>query len=256
MKLTAYMIVRDEAQRYLGRCIESALLWCDEVRVVNDASTDNTGSILRELALEHPDRVHVKSHLHCLMQKDEGKARQSALDWALQGKPDYLVSLDADEFMPPDHARVLRGMIEEGSHDIYGVWMVELWKLDPPMVRVDGGWAPHVIPQVFRNLEGHDGFFIEQRKWAAGRVPYLIRHWAMQNRTDRMLPTPCDVLHYGWVRESERRERYDRHMAIDGGDYHTRQHLESIMASDDEILLEPYSEADSLAGVIGAGDGS
>ena len=42
--------------------------------------------------------------------------------------------------------------------------------------------------------------------------------------------------HLGYVRDEDKQAKYERYMRLDGGDFHARAHLESIIDPDPELL--------------------
>ena len=46
------MILRNEADRFLRPCVESLLSFCDEVRAVDDNSTDGSFQIMQEMGVQ------------------------------------------------------------------------------------------------------------------------------------------------------------------------------------------------------------
>ncbi len=60
-----------------------------------------------------------------------------------------------------------------------------------------------------------------------------------------MRTTPIDlaVLHFGWANTAARQARYDRYQQIDGGRFHARAHLESILAPSPTLRGVTWPEA-------------
>ncbi len=54
----------------------------------------------------------------------------------------------------------------------------------------------------------------------------------------RAKPVGSDLLHFGWTRPGERKERYDRYTRHDGGRFHAGSHLRSIMWPDARVKLQ------------------
>lgn len=231
MNLIAYMIVKNEAGRYLIPCLESLVTYCDEVRVWNDGSTDDTEEICHAF-----DRVACFSTEHSFFDRHEGLARQRALDWALKANPTHILAIDADEFV--DNGALLRACLEENAAAIYKLNMVEVWKATESelLTRQDGGWREHDIPICYTARRGGKSTKpnqrIPNRKMASGRVPVEIA----QQRTSSA-STGVSILHFGWTCEADRERRYRRYLTVDGGNYHARRHLDSIMWPDARVTL-------------------
>jgi glycosyltransferase involved in cell wall biosynthesis len=101
-KLSAIIITRNEAAN-LPDCLAS-LAFCDEVIVVDNASTDATAAIAAEVGA----RVVLKPEFAGF-----GLQKQAALE---QASGDWVLSIDADERVPDALAREIRSAIAGGVH--------------------------------------------------------------------------------------------------------------------------------------------
>ena len=147
MKRIAAILTHNELDRYLPVVVPDLLGWVDEIRVRDDGSTDHTAEYLETF-----DRVEVLRRPHT-WQEHEGRAQAELLEWTLAGEPTHVLTIDADEVVPEGEAvrAVLEADQELDPEPIaYTLRMVELWGLDPPVMRVDGGWAPHPKPVLYR----------------------------------------------------------------------------------------------------------
>ncbi len=96
MRLAGLLTVRNESW-ILGLSARVALLWCNELVVLNHASTDGTSDILRELSDEFGARIQI-------MDNDdpnwtEMEHRQAMLEWARINGATHLAIIDADEVL-------------------------------------------------------------------------------------------------------------------------------------------------------------
>jgi glycosyltransferase involved in cell wall biosynthesis len=104
-RLSVCVITANEAER-LRACLES-VAWADEIVVVDADSTDKTVQIAREFT----DRVFVRPWPGFAAQKNFALA---------QATGDWLLSLDADERVPPDaRAAVERVLTQDGPQAGY-----------------------------------------------------------------------------------------------------------------------------------------
>ncbi len=96
MKLVGLMPVRNEAW-CLGLSARVALMWCDELVILDHASTDGTHGIITHLQDEYPGRVAV------LLDTDptwaEMVQRQWMLECARENGATHLAICDADEIL-------------------------------------------------------------------------------------------------------------------------------------------------------------
>jgi glycosyltransferase involved in cell wall biosynthesis len=235
MKLVASLIVKDEADRYLENCIWSLLDFCDEIRVFDDGSRDGTVGILTQDAWG--ERVKVSGRPHSTFYQHEGYARQDALDWALRANPDWLLAIDADEFIAD--GRQLRKALTRSTAAVVTLRMQEIWCADEDVlcVREDGGWREHQSPVCYQPsaLLAHE-LRIADRQLACGRVPPAVvqRHQRAMGE-DSM----TEILHFGWANPEARAARHARYVEHDQGRFHASAHLASIMWPDAQVTLRP-----------------
>lgn len=226
MNLVASVLVRDEVARYLKPAVEHLLAFCDEVRVLDDGSSDGSAELLAGR-----DRVSVLENAGAGAFQDEGAARQRLLEWTLQAGPSHVLAIDADEFV--SDGRALRAACETSPAPVLSLTVVEVWKADPYglLSREDGGWRRHQLPCVWSPGVRRD-WRIRSRRLACGRMP-------SQAYTGRATETGVSLLHFGWTDERDRSRRHGRYARVDRGRFHARAHLDSIMWPDDRCELAP-----------------
>lgn len=234
MHFVASVIVHNEADRYLRPFFDHLLTYVDEVRVLDDGSTDD----FAEEGWYDDDRIVIKRNPSSQFFTHEGSARQDLLEWTMQAKPTVVLAIDADEFVYDGQA--LRKAAGEPNPS--GVWqlvMEEVWKADDVLsIRQDGGWKEHPVGIVYwvprdyaTNRHTKRNWRIPDRALACGRVPHMIG----QNRVRKEPIT--SLLHFGWACEADRDARYQRYVQHDGGQFHRNTHLDSIMWPDDQVTL-------------------
>lgn len=226
MKLVASMMVGPgEQERYLPTVLAVLAEFCDEVRAVSEDPTF-TGWAGVEVLQVAPGTFF----------RHEGRARQTLLDWTLQGEPSHILAVDADELVTDGQA--VRAACEADRR--VGVWtlgIVEAWRADEGALwlRSDGAWdAQARAPLLYRAPRRAGGLWrIQDRALACGREPLAVRQLAGQ-----AVRVDADIVHVGWVNESERAARYQRYVEHDGGKFHRRAHLDSIMWPDRRVRLQ------------------
>jgi len=124
-RLSATIITKNEA-RDLPACLAS-LAFCDEIVVVDSGSTDATVAI----AEAHGCRVLIRTDWIGF-----GAQKQRALDAATG---DWVLSIDADETIPPALAAEIRAAIETGANAGYRINRLNIF-LGKPLRH--GGWYP------------------------------------------------------------------------------------------------------------------
>lgn len=229
MSVVASVIVKNEMGRYLRPFMDHIECFCDAVVVMDDGSTDGSGDYLEEkgalVRRLDPDDEFFAGH--------EGRRRQALLEFTLEQKPDWVLAIDADEFVTDGKA--IREYADQ-PRQVGTLRMAEVWRTshDALVVRQDGGWRPHPIPIMWR-AQG-----VSPRRWrirdralACGREPEHVARMSGRGR-----PTGSSILHLGWAKESGRQARYDRYVVADGGKFHRNAHLDSIMWTDEQVLTE------------------
>jgi len=226
MKLVASMPVFNEMDRHLEIVIGQLMHCCDEVRCLDDCSDDGTYKYLKA----HPN-VSVTRNDGISWREHEGQFRQNLVEWTLGAEPTHIFAIDADELLPePDDLRTI--MEQSPAVEVFSLRMVEVWDFDsnPWLIRQDGGWQTHDVPVIYKL---QNKMRIANKKMASGRVPLTVRK-ALAQRTG------LDMLHLGWADKSSRGRRHKRYQELDGGNYHAKKHLDSILWPDEDCELRPY----------------
>lgn len=231
MKLVAGLIVRNEDDRYLGPCLEHLLTYVDEIRVVDDGSDNPHWSKLKWI----PNDPRIKIHRlpESTFYDNEGAARQTLLRWTLEADPTHVLAIDADEFVEDPPALI--SALKEG-HDLLRLCMMEVWGCDEKGLRfrMDGGWAPHEAPLVYRLPSVRKPeWSIPQRKLASGRIPTEVTQLRGRARSSGV-----GIFHFGWACEADRVARHSRYAIHDGGNFHASSHLDSILWGNDDPRLK------------------
>ncbi len=230
VNLVASLIVKNELGRYLQACIGSLREFCDLVAVLDDGSTDRTGEWLDDNA---DDRMVVK-HIDAedgFFAAHEGRRRQALLDFTMEQTPTHVLAIDADEFVAK--GQMIRHFCELPL-PLGQLVMQEVWTMDGKHlgIRQDGGWREHPVPILYAVKDPDPSLWrIQDRALACGREPMAIRGMR------RPRPTGTEVLHFGWANEAERATRYQRYVEADGGKFHNRRHLDSIMWPDEKVQI-------------------
>lgn len=236
MKLVASMMVGPgETSRYLPTVLELLAGFCDEIRIRCDSDEAITGH-----------RTMVQRTKAGSFFAHEGQARQKLLDWTLEAQPTHVLAIDADELVTDGQA--IRDACELDAG--IGVWTLgiqEVWKADAGSLwlRHDGGWDMQArAPLLYRAPRKSGGLWrIQDRALACGREPLAVRQLA-----GRATRVNADVLHFGWTNVAERSARYQRYVTHDGGRFHSRAHLNSIMWEDRKVRLVRREWPEALTG--------
>lgn len=222
-KLTAMMIVSNEANRYLTKVLDSLNDIVDDIAVVDDNSHDDTVQLCEKYEkariLRLPNSFfHMESYL-----------RSTAWEWALESSPDWILAIDADEVIErPD---LVKQLINQDIIDIWSFRIYDMW--NQTHYRHDQYWTGHLryrpmLMRVFRNFP---------YKWDANnhhsaRVPQNIGRFCHGNSDIR-------IAHLGWAKEEDRIQKYKRYLAVDpNGEWGSLEQYQSIL--DSTPNLEPW----------------
>lgn len=245
MKLVASLIVHNEMSRFLRPCIEHLTAFCDEIRVLDDGSTDDTYEWIRDTEWMRHSLSGGGCRVECLYNDEskffrhEGRARQQLLNWTLEASPTHILALDADEFVA-DGVAIRAAIDRDPAALAFTVEMQEVWKAwdECLCIRYDGGWAPTRSSLLYRVPPPHlrDGqWHIRDLALSSGREPSSVKRLAQAGKATAVA---TEVLHFGWTNELDRAARHQRYVVADNGRYHRSQHLASIVWPDAKVEME------------------
>ena len=204
--------------------------FCDRLVILDDGSDDGTTQWLRE---NSDEQMIVEYRDHSTFYTHEGKCRGLLLDVVMEQRPEFVLSIDADEVVSDGAG--LRARIEsDPAQEVWSLTMLEAWNCDAQYlsVRCDGGWRPHELSLVWRAPQHGEKWRMLDRRLACRRVPMPVLAKTAK-------PSNVEVFHLGWLDKSTRRARYDRYVTHDNGKYHASSHLRSIMFPDSRVKLQP-----------------
>ncbi len=171
--LSAIVITKNE-ECNIRACLES-VSWADEIVVVDSGSSDNTVGIAKELGAQ----VHVHADWPGF-----GPQKNRALDYATK---DWVLSLDADERVPPDLRSELQTALGSGAHGAYEI--PRLSSFCGRYIR-HSGWRPDYVTRLFRRGQGRFSDDLVHEKvvisGSLGRLRYSILHESFRD-TEQLL---------------------------------------------------------------------
>lgn len=110
--ITGVVITKNEEEN-ISRCL-SSLSWCDEIIVVDDYSLDRT-----ELIAQKQGAKIFKRHL----QNDYASQRNFAFSHC---HTDWVLFLDADEYISPELSQEIRKQIAKGLYDAFFIKRIDI----------------------------------------------------------------------------------------------------------------------------------
>ena len=204
--LTLSMIMRNEADRYLRRVLEHARQYVDNVVIIDDASSDDTVSVCRDILKDIPFTL---IELQDSQFQDEYVLRKRQWEETIKTDPDWILVLDADEIFEDRIISEVTNLINQTETDLYCFRLYDFW--DEEHYREDQFWQAHIYyrPFLIRCLPGFPYRWRETPQHC-GRLPENILDLPYTNSSLR-------VKHLGWAREEDRRAKYDRYLQLDPG---------------------------------------
>jgi hypothetical protein len=169
----------------------------------------------------------------------QGRGRNPAArcsHWCVEEQPTHILIQDADELVG-DRAALRARLEERPDVAAWSLTIREAWKADAGALyaREDGGWRSHPLAGLFKAPSLGDlraaSWRYPRKNLAVGRVPAAARRG--------LRASGVDLWHLGWLDETERARRHARYVEHDGGRFHARKHLDSILWPDALVRVTP-----------------
>ena len=223
------MVMKNEASRYLEKCLEWNRPFVDELFVYDDCSTDSSVEIAKGYA------TVVRQDGDVGFMEHEGKFREQA--WrAFESEMnpingDWVLSFDADEMLttrrsssPGDVRAELDKVVDTSGLSVsIEIPFLEMFQVDQAGIhsyRIDGFWGTIKAQRFFAYKEG--GFF-SPKAMGCGSAPTYVSTGPCRGTSRDLL-----FLHYGYALFDDRTSRYDRYSSlVESG--HNPRHIESIL---------------------------
>jgi glycosyltransferase involved in cell wall biosynthesis len=230
MKLVANMVGRNESGRYLKEVLEHLGHIADEIVFTDDCSDDDTAEIAASCG------ANVYRMPEPMFGTHEGVLRNSS--WKNLSNHaeigDWILAIDCDEKLWAERPNVdIRELMRRSDVDVINIKFFHMW--NETHFRVDKAWAPTNSSRMFRYFLG--GQFVD-RRLACGSEPNYVQ--TLMRRGRYLLDSGLIMQHLGYVRDEDKQAKYERYMNLDGGDFHARAHLESIIDPNPTLELWNY----------------
>lgn len=227
-KLIANMVIRNEADKYLERVLSRLVNQVDEICITDDCSDDNSIEIAKSFG------AHVFSMDEPTFMRNEGLLRQQAwynLESIIDNtKNTWILAIDADEELYAT-TYSLEDLTEQGAFEVIPIEFYHMWNEES--FRVDKAWRPTKSTRLFKYYE--NGKFLN-RALACGSEPTYVME--LIRRGKFMQESGLKMKHLSYIKNEDKKAKYDRYMAIDGGAFHSNAHIISIM--DQQVSLMPW----------------
>lgn len=226
MKLVAQMVGRNEADRFLPEVLEHLRKVADEIVFTDDCSDDDTMTLAKDYG------CHTYQTPEPLFTKHEGQLRQFAWNNLTNHAElgDWILAIDCDEklwSMNPN--KPLSLLMSQQAYDVLAITFYHMWNEN--QYRVDKLWRPNISSRMFRFQQG--GKFAD-RKLACGSEPTYVQTAIRARRF--LTDTALVMQHLGYVRDEDKKSKFERYSTLDGGDFHALAHINSIMDQDPTLV--------------------
>jgi cellulose synthase/poly-beta-1,6-N-acetylglucosamine synthase-like glycosyltransferase len=219
-RLTLSMVVRNETNGYLRRVLECARKYINDAVIIDDASSDETVQICKEVLGDIPLHLVQNTDLKCA---NEVELRRLQWEETVKVNPEWILNLDADEIFEKSFADQVGDLLRDNKVDVYLFRAYDMW--DDWFYRDDLYWNAHNehIPLLVRYKPG-----IEYR-WKdtlqhCGRFPQTAVEFPRQKQSNLRLK------HYGWAMLERRRAKAERDARLDlKAKYGCKEKYESIL---------------------------
>ena len=220
----AQIIGRNESERFLEQVLERLSSQVDKIIFTDDCSTDNTPEIAAKYA-------EVFSSPEPLFEKHEGRLR--AFAWGnlekFARKGDWVIAIDCDEELYNIENLEIKEVLSKSAYDVVNVRFYHMW--NSTHYRVDKLWTPNNSSRIFRFIE-NGGF--ANKKLACGSEPTYVLDWIRQRNF--WVDSKLIMKHLGYMLDDDKQMKYDRYSAIDRGEFHNIDHINSIMDKDPTLI--------------------
>jgi len=165
-KVTAIIPTYNE-ELNIRPAIES-VLWADEIIIVDSFSTDKTVEI-------------VKEYEQCTLVQHEYENSAAQKNWIIpQAKHEWIVLLDADEWLPDPLINEIKGILNRDSIEEKGFWMNRINKFMGHWVKYSGWQNDAVIRLFHRDFSVYETKRVHAEVLCDGKVGRL-RHKIMHD---------------------------------------------------------------------------
>lgn len=233
MTFIANIVGRNEADRFLLPVLQRLVGIVDKIIFTDDCSDDQTPILAALMGAD----VYTAAD-QPLFTQNEGLLRSIAWDnLSENAEPgDWILCIDCDELLYG--TKYLPQLLDQSVYDVLGITFFHMWNENA--YRVDKAWAPNRSHRLFRYYEGGE---YNQRKLACGAEPTYVVELIRQGKI--LWDTGLCMKHLGYVRDEDKFAKHQRYMELDGGSFHSRAHLESILDSNPTLIEWPENNFDA-----------
>ena len=231
-KITLSMIVKNEEGRYLKQMLANLADKIDEAVIIDDGSSDNTINICREILKDIP--LHIIQNKHSMF-AHEAELRKKQWIETIKTNPDWILNLDADEFLEHSFWEHAQKLIDDPNYDLYCFRLYDMW--NKTHYREDEHWNAHGIYRPFLMRYQKDFNYT----WS--ETPQHCGRFPINTFSFPRVKSEFRVQHFGWATSADRKEKERRYLALDpNAIYGIWEQYESIMDTDPNLIKWKVSD--------------
>lgn len=208
-RVTLSMVVRNEEERYLRRVLGGLVGHIDEAVIIDDASTDATVAICKEVLSGIP--LHLIQNTEPMF-ANEISLRMLQWEETVKTRPDWILNLDADELVEDAFWKNAQSILCDDKLERCCFRLYDMW--NATQYREDAFWSAH---------KASWAFLLRYR-------PDYTYQWKATPQHCGRFPSNCDsfskaeteyrIAHFGWATEKDRMEKFSRYQRLDPGAVH------------------------------------
>jgi len=225
-KVTLSMIVKNEEGRYLKQMLNSVKQHIDEAVIIDDASTDNTINMCREILKDIP--LHIIQNEKSMFDS-EADLRKKQWSETIKTNPDWILNLDADEILEEGFWDNSQKLIDDKNYDFYCFRLFDMW--NATHYREDKYWNAHSMYRPFlMRYQPKFNYLWNETPQHCGRFPINTFSFPIATSEFR-------VKHLGWATEEDRAMKYNRYALLDpDAIYGIKSQYDSIMDANPNLI--------------------
>jgi hypothetical protein len=219
-RITLSMIVKNEADKYLKDVLLAVRDYITDAVIIDDASTDNTAELCREILAGIPLTLIVNEQSKF---SHECSLREQQWNEVVKTNPEWILCLDGDEIFEKRMKYEIKKMIANPDIDAYYFRLYDFW--DPHHYREDKYWCAHLSYRPFLvRYKPDQNYTFKQSAQHCGRFPIEVHHYTRNCFSNLRLK------HYGWSDPHTRLCKYARYKALDpDSKYGWKEQYDSIL---------------------------
>lgn len=220
------MCVKNEANRYLRAVLEEAKFYIDEAVFIDDASTDGTVALIKEILDDIP--VYIVSNSSSKF-SNEITLRTQQWNETIAHDPEWILLLDADEIFEVRMRYEIKRLTNQNTIDVWCFRLYDFWNMTH--YRDDQFWAAHNYYRPFLIRYRKDFKYIwHETPQHCGRMPKNVGELPSAYSSMRLK-------HFGWAKKEDQIAKYNRYMQLDpGAKYGWQAQYDSILDTNPHLV--------------------